>query len=214
MQIHLLPANLTRAYCNSLKSHKLVSANFNSFKIRWYVSLQALQNRTPILLYYLKIVKTILVSNQRIAYKFCHIQNTKQINNPVLHIYNSLSFPSHSVSTRSSDSFPFHMTDHHLAIDFLWSVHDSGIHSLLIPETRDLYQYSVTGSKHTSSKLRSLPRLFPISLDCLVSTWILIFAIFILCPIEWHFLVLVTGQYKFIIIILYIKEDLCVCVSV
>ena len=49
----------------------------------------------------------------------------------------------------------------------LSSVHDSGIHSLLIPETRLLYQYSVPGSKHTFSKLHSLPRLFPISLDCL-----------------------------------------------
>ena len=38
---------------------------------------------------------------------------------------------------------------------------------LLIPETRLLYQYPVPGSKHTFSKLRSLPRLFPISLDCL-----------------------------------------------
>ena len=30
-----------------------------------------------------------------------------------------------------------------------------------------IFQYSVPDSKHTSSKLRSLPRLFPISLDCL-----------------------------------------------
>ena len=64
--------------------------------------------------------------------------------------------------------FPFHMSDHHLAKGFsLSSVHDSGIHSPLIPETHLLYQYSVPDSKHTSSKLRSLPRLFPISLDCL-----------------------------------------------
>ena len=64
--------------------------------------------------------------------------------------------------------FPFHMFDHHLAKGLsLSSVHVSGIHSLLIPETRLLYQYSVPGSKHTSSKLLSLPRLFPISLDCL-----------------------------------------------
>ena len=54
---------------------------------------------------------------------------------------------------------------HHLAKGLsLSSVHDSGIHSLLIPETRLLYQYSVPGSKHTCSKLRSLPSLFPISL--------------------------------------------------
>jgi hypothetical protein len=64
--------------------------------------------------------------------------------------------------------FPFHMSDHHLAKGLSLSLaHDSGIHSLLTPETRLLYQYSVPGSKHTSSKLLSLPRLFPISLDCL-----------------------------------------------
>ena len=49
-------------------------------------------------------------------------------------------------------------------------------------ETRLLYQYSVPDSKHTSSKLHSLPRLFPISLE--LSTQILILAILILCPIE------------------------------
>ena len=56
--------------------------------------------------------------------------------------------------------FPFHMSDHHLVKGLsLSSVHVSGIHSLLIPETRLLYQYSVPGSKPTSSKLLSLPRL-------------------------------------------------------
>ena len=54
--------------------------------------------------------------------------------------------------------FPFHMSAKGLSLP---SVHDSGIHSLLIPETRLLYQYSIPGSKHTFSKLRSLPRLFP-----------------------------------------------------
>ena len=64
--------------------------------------------------------------------------------------------------------FPFHVSGHHLAKGLsLSSAHDSGINSLLIPETRLLYQYSVPGSKHTFSKLRSHPRLFPISLDCL-----------------------------------------------
>jgi hypothetical protein len=64
--------------------------------------------------------------------------------------------------------FPFHMSNHHLAKGLsLSSVHDFGIHYLPIPEIRILYQLSVPGSKHTSSKLHSLPRLFPISLDCL-----------------------------------------------
>ena len=77
--------------------------------------------------------------------------------------------------------FPFHMSDHHLAKGLsLSSVHDSGIHSLLILETRLLYQYSVPDSKHTSSKLRSLPRLFPISLDCLPGFWFLLFSFYAL----------------------------------
>ena len=77
--------------------------------------------------------------------------------------------------------FPFHMSDHHLAKGLsLSSVHDSGIHSLLILETHLLYQYSVPDSKHTSSKLRSLPRLFPISLDCLPGFWFLLFSFYAL----------------------------------
>ena len=77
--------------------------------------------------------------------------------------------------------FPFHMSDHHLAKGLsLSSVHDSGIHSLLIPETSPLYQYFVPGSKHTFSKLRSLPRLFPISLDCLPGFWFLLFSFYAL----------------------------------
>ena len=60
------------------------------------------------------------------------------------------------------------MSYHHLAKWLSLSfVHDSGINSLLIPETRLLYQYSVPGSKHTSSKLCFLRRIFHISLDCL-----------------------------------------------
>ena len=77
--------------------------------------------------------------------------------------------------------FPFHMSDHHLAKGLsLSSVHASGIHSPLIPETHLLYQYSVPDSKPTSSKLRSLPRLFPISLDCLPGFWFLLFSFYAL----------------------------------
>ena len=78
--------------------------------------------------------------------------------------------------------FPFHMSDHHLAKGLsLSSVHDSGIHSLLILETRLLCQYSVPSSKHTSSKLHSLPRLrIPVSLDCLPGFWFLLFSFYAL----------------------------------
>ena len=69
--------------------------------------------------------------------------------------------------------YPFHISDHHLAKGLsLSSVHDFGIHYYLpIPEIRILYQLSVPGSKHTCPKLHSLPRLFPISLDCLPRFW-------------------------------------------
>ena len=83
-------------------------------------------------------------------------------------------------------SFHFiYMSDHHLVKGLsLSSFHDSGIHSLLIPEIRLLHQYSVPSSKHTSSKLLPLPRFSPFSLtvypdfdSCYSYT---------LCPIEWH----------------------------
>ena len=53
---------------------------------------------------------------------------------------------------------PFHMSEHLFAKEFSPSiVHDSGTRALLIPEIHPLYQYSIPGSKHTSSKLLSLP---------------------------------------------------------
>ena len=41
-----------------------------------------------------------------------------------------------------------------------------------------LYQYSVSSSKHISSKLHSIPRLSPISLDCLPGFWFLLFSFY------------------------------------
>ena len=90
---------------------------------------------------------------------FSHTKHL-QINN--LHIFTIVFHFRHILFLQDLliHSFPFHMFDHHLAKGLSLSlVHDSGIHSLLIPETRLLYQYSVPGSKHTSSKLRFLPRL-------------------------------------------------------
>ena len=174
LQIHLSPANLTIAIHFTLASHKQISTNFNAFKIHWHVSLQILQNINTSHQHSKKL--HWLPIKQRIDYKTCLLTYKTLTNQQPTYLYNSLSFPSHSVSTRSSDSlvqlsfepFPFHMSDHHLAKGLsLSSVHASGIHSPLIPETHLLYQYSVPDSKHTSSKLRSLPRLFPISLDCL-----------------------------------------------
>ena len=77
-------------------------------------------------------------------------------------MFRNLPFPSHSVSTRSSDSLDrsfnrFHMPDHHLAEGSLPSVH-----SLLIFGICLHWQYFVPSSKHTSSKFPYFPRLSPL----------------------------------------------------
>ena len=120
---------------------------------------------------------------QRIDYKTCLPTYKTLTNQPPTYLYNSLSFPSHSVSTRSSDSLV-------LSIPYVRSSLGKRAFSVigprlwnslpLIPETHLLYQYSVPDSKHTSSKLRSLPRLFPISLDCLPGFWFLLFSFYAL----------------------------------
>ena len=107
---------------------------------------------------------------QRIGYKTCLLTYKTLTNQQPTYLNKSLSFPSHSVYTRSSDSLV-------LSIPYVRSSLGKRAFSVigprlwnslpLIPETHLLYQYSVPDSKHTSSKLRSLPRLFPISLDCL-----------------------------------------------
>ena len=158
LQIHLSPANLTTAIHFTLASHKQISTNFNAFKIHWHVSLQHFKIPT----HHTNTQKTTLASYQtknRLQNLSSHIQTT--------YLYNSLPFPSHSVSTPSSDSLVLSIPYIRSSLGkraSLSSVHDSGIHSLLIPETRPLYQYFVRGSKDTFSQLRSLPRLFPISL--------------------------------------------------
>ena len=183
LQIHLFPANLTIAIHFTLASHKQISTNFNAFKIHWHVSLQILQNINTSHQHSKNY--TDFLSNKESTTKpvFSHTKHL-QINN--LHIFTIVFHSRHILFLHDlliRLFFPFHMSDLHLAKGLsLSSVHASGIHSPLIPETHLLYQYSVPDSKHTSSKLHSLPRLFLISLDC--PTRILILAILILCPIE------------------------------
>ena len=56
---------------------------------------------------------------QRIDNKLCLLTYKTLTNQQPTYVgfllYNSFSFPSHFVSTRSSDFYPFHMSDHHLA---------------------------------------------------------------------------------------------------
>ena len=175
---HLLPLSTATALANSLVSSKLdycnslysgiSQTNLNAFKIHWHVSLPILRNINTSHQHSKNY--TGFLSNKESITKsvFSHTKHL-QINN--LHIFTIVFHFRHILFLHDHLIhlfFPFHMSDHHLEKGLsLSSVHVSGIHFLLIPETRLLYQYSVPGSKPTSSKLLSLPRLFPISLDCL-----------------------------------------------
>ena len=169
-------------YCNSLYSG-ISQTNLNKLQriqnslARVITNTWKYQHITPTLkkLHWLPI-------KQRIDYKTCLLTYKTQINN--LHIFTIVFHSCHILFLHDlliHLFFPFHMSDHHLAKGLsLSSVHNSGIHSLLIPETRLLYQYSVPDSKHTSSNLHSLPRLFPISLDCPPGFWLLLFSFYAL----------------------------------
>ena len=171
---HLLPLSAATALANSLVSSKLdycnslysgiSQANLNKLQriqTHWHASLKTLQNINTSH-QYSKNYTGYQSNKESITNSvFSHTKHL-QINN--LHIF-TIVFHFHHILFLQDLlihlSFPFHMSDHHLAKGLSLSlVHDSGIHSLLTPETRLLYQYSVPGSKHTSSKLLSLPRLF------------------------------------------------------
>ena len=121
---------------------------------------------------------------QRIDYKLCLLTYKTLINQQPTYLYNSLSFPSHSICFYTIFSLTryFHSICQIITWQkgFLchWSTTLENFHYLQIPEIRILYQLSVPGSKHTSSKLHSLSRLFPISLDCLPGFWFLLFSFY------------------------------------
>ena len=102
LQTHLSPANLTIAIHFTLASHKQISTNFNAFKIHWHVSLQTPQNINTSHQHSKNY--TGFPIKQRIDYKICLLTYKTLTNQQPTYLYNSLSFPSHSVSTRSSDS--------------------------------------------------------------------------------------------------------------
>ena len=120
---------------------------------------------------------------QWIDYKICFITYKTFTNQQPLStnisLSHSLLFPSHSVSTRSSDSLVLSIRKRIL---FLCHRSTTGIHSLLIPET------------HLSTNILFQAQNKPLQncyrLDLSHPPWlftrILILAILILCPIEWH----------------------------
>ena len=112
---HLLPLSAATALANSLVSSKLdycnslysgiSQANLNKLQriqnslARVITNTSKYQHITPILkkLHWLPI-------KQRIDYKLCLLTYKTLTNQQPTYLYNSLSFPSHTVSTRSSDS--------------------------------------------------------------------------------------------------------------
>ena len=191
---HLLPLSAATVLANSLVSSKLDYCNslYSGISQSNLNQLQRIQNSLARVITntskYQHITPTLknytgFQSNKESITNsvFSHTKHS-QINN--LHIFTIVFHFCHTLFLHDlliHSFFPFHMSDHHLAKGFFLSlVHDFGIHYLLIPEIRILYQLSVPGSKHTSSKLLSLPRLFPISLDCLPGFWFLLFSFYVL----------------------------------
>ena len=102
LQIHLSPANSTTAIHFTLASHKQISTNFNAFKIHWHVSLQTLQNINTSHQHSKNYIG--FLSNKELITKSVFSHTKTLTNQQPTYLYNSLSFLSHSVSTRSSDS--------------------------------------------------------------------------------------------------------------
>ena len=152
---HLLPLSAATALANSLVSSKLDYCNslYNGISQANFDKIQRIQNTlarvvtntskfehiTPILkkLHWLPI-------KQRIDYKLCLLTyKTLQIQQPT-YLYNSLSFPSHSLSTRSSDSSVLSIPYVRTSLGkrpFLSLLQDSGTPSRLTPVTRYICFY-------------------------------------------------------------------------
>ena len=103
LPIHSSPANLIIAIHSTMAFRKLTWTKYSAYKILWLVSLQIHQNLNT-LHQYSKNYIGFQSNNASITNcVFLHTYKTLQIQQPT-YLYNSLSFPSHSLSTRSSDS--------------------------------------------------------------------------------------------------------------
>ena len=112
---HLLPLSTATALANSLVSSKLdycnslysgiSQANLNKLQ-RIQHSLTRVITNTSKYQHITTILKKLhwLPIKQRIDYKLCLLTYKTLTNQQPAYLYNSLSFPSHSLSTRSSDS--------------------------------------------------------------------------------------------------------------
>ena len=164
---HLLPLSAATALANSLVSSKLDYCNnihstmafrkltwtkCSAYKILWLVSLQIHQNLNTLHQYSKNYIgfqsNNASITNCALILTY----KTLQIQQPT-YLYNSLSFPSHSLSTRSSDSsvlsIPYVRTSlgKRALIFCHCSIQDSGTPSRLTPVTRYLFLHSAQNSK-------------------------------------------------------------------
>ena len=101
LPIHSSSANSIIAIHSTMAFRKLTWTKYSAYKILWLVSLQIHQNLNTSHQYSKNYIgfqsNNASITNCLLTYK------TLQIQQPT-YLYNSLSFPSHSLSTRSSDS--------------------------------------------------------------------------------------------------------------
>ena len=115
LQINLSKANLTTAIHYTLASHKLISTNFNAFRIHGTCHYKhfklSIHHTNTQKLHWLPI-------KQRIDYKLCLLTYKTLTNQQPSYLYYILSFPSHSIPTRSADSLVFSIP--YVQLSLLW----------------------------------------------------------------------------------------------
>ena len=192
---HLLPLSTATALANSLVSSKLDYCNslYSGISQTNLNKLQRIQNSLARVITntskYQHITPTLkklhwLPIKQRIDYKICLLTYKTLTNQQPTYLYNSLSFPSHSVSTRSSDSLvlsiPYvrsslgkraFLCHRSTTLEFTPSWYSKLVFSTNIP-----FQTQNTPLQNCVPS----PRLFPISLDCLPGFWFLLFSFYAL----------------------------------
>ena len=192
---HLLPLSAVTALANSLVSSKLDYCNslYSGISQSNLNKLQRIQNSLACVITntskYQHITPTLkklhwLPIKQRIDYKLCLLTYKTLTNQQPTYLYNSLSFPSHSVFYTI---FWFTRSFHSICQIITWQKGFLCHWSTTLEFTTSWYpkfelftNFPFQAQKHTSSKLLSLPRLFPISLDCLPGFWFLLFSFYAL----------------------------------
>ena len=103
LPIHSSPANLIIVIHSTMAFRKLTWTKYSAYKILWLMSLQIHQNLNTLHQYSKNYIgfqsNNASITNCALILTY----KTLQIQQPT-YLYNSLSFPSHSLSTRSSDS--------------------------------------------------------------------------------------------------------------